>query len=66
MSLPSRSYCAILIPDAVLAEDVESLADAGTLPTHTLTATSAEQAMRTAHRATGMRVLRADRIAEVA
>ena len=66
MFLSKRNYCATLIPENVLAEDVESLADAGTLPTHTLTATSAENAIRAAHEASGMRVLKADRIAEVA
>ena len=61
MAIPSRTYCATLIPSGTPAEQVEDLADAGLLPTHRLTATSADNAMQAASQATGMAVLRADR-----
>lgn len=66
MSISQRTYCATLIPDSTLAEDAESLADAGLLPIHHIQAASAEQAQVQAHRATGLRVLKTERIAEVA
>ncbi|ATG94792.1 hypothetical protein QRO08_16745 [Paracidovorax citrulli] len=66
MPFTQRRYCATLIPASALAEDIESLADAGQLPTKELDADSAEQAMRVAHQQSGLRVLKAERIGEAA
>jgi len=66
MPFTQRQYRATLIPDTVPAEDVESLADTGQLPTEQIEAPSAEQAMRMAAQQSGLRVLKADRISEVA
>ncbi|MDA8522331.1 hypothetical protein [Acidovorax sp. NCPPB 4044] len=66
MPFTQRQYRATLIPDHVEPEDVEDLAYAGHLPTKHLTAPSAEQAMRMAAQQSGLRVLKTERIGEVA
>lgn len=59
---PTHSYRATLVPADLPAEDVEATADAGALPTLRLRATDSDHAAAAARDASGMRVLRVERI----
>lgn len=57
-----RSYRAVIVPPHIEASELEQLADAGLLPTHHLSAATADQASNLAHLATGRPVLRVERL----
>lgn len=57
-----RTYRAIIAPSHIDASELEQLADAGLLPTHNLSAPTADQASSLAHLATGRPVLRVERL----
>ena len=57
-----HSYRALLIPRNLEDEDVEAHAARGMLPALRLKATNAERAAEDAHRVSGKRVLRVERV----
>lgn len=59
---PLRSYRAVLIPKGLDLNQVETKADAGTLPTIRVKARCSDRAQAAAHHVTGLPVLRVERV----